>query len=316
MIEELTFKFYGRYGNNIIQLWNALHIHLNRKNSYLKIPTNKPKYIKSKIIDTHGVFSNFSKSKLDHIFLNNPTNLNSKNTIFLTYLYNWSNKNTLFDVQYITFEKRMETLDFLTYTILNHKDINYIPDNDLIIHIRSTDIYRKNPVISYAQPPLSFYKRVINENNFENIQVISDNNYNFMIQLLKKEYGARIKIVDEPNPISAFNILRNAKNVCTSTSSFCTTSTFLKPKNKIKNIFTYEYLCYKYSVWNYDFLFDGVFKQRDGYNFHIYRINDYPFMKKENGDFIANWSFTEETQRIMTTHNISNITKLGYDEFR
>jgi hypothetical protein len=315
MIEELDFKFHGRYGNNIIQLWNALHIHLNKKNSYVKIPQNRLKYIKSKIIDVHGIYANLSKSKLDNIFLNQDSNLEQINKIFMTNIYAWPREKKLYDVPYINFEERINTLDLLTYDILKHKDINIIPDNDLIIHIRSTDIYRKNALKSYAQPPLSFYKKVIEDNHFKNIHIISDNNNNFLIHLLVREYGSIINIINEPNPINAFNILRNATNVCTSTSSFCTTSTMLKPKNKIKNIFTYEYLCYKYSVWNYDFLFNGIFK-RDGYNFNIYKIDNYAFMKKEDNNFIVNWSFTEETQKIMTTHDISNIKKLNYNEFR
>lgn len=61
--------------------------------------------------------------------------------------------------------------------------------NDLYIHIRSGNIFKK-PCIqpSYAQPPLCFYKTIINNNNFKKIHIISQDDLNPVINKLKKAY--------------------------------------------------------------------------------------------------------------------------------
>lgn len=38
-----------------------------------------------------------------------------------------------------------------------------VPDDQLVIHIRSGDVFKVRPHPNYAQPPLSFYTRVIEE---------------------------------------------------------------------------------------------------------------------------------------------------------
>jgi hypothetical protein len=315
MIEQLVFRFSGRYGNNIIQLANALHIHLNRPNSFLDIPNTRRNNINPKIIDKHRVYHNLFKNNIDLIFLSNEAQLFYKKC-YISNIYYWKKSSRpYYGIKYMTFEDRIAQLDILVNEVLELKDTPYIPDTDLLIHVRSTDIYKAEPHKSYAQPPISFYNKVIEDSKCNNIYILSDDNKNFVVEYLQKTYRPKTILVEEPDAKKAYNILRNTKNVCTSTSSFCTTATLLKPKNQTKNIFTYEYLCYKPGVWHYDVMFDSILK-RPSYNFHIYKINNYVFMTKNNNEFIGNWTFTTETKNIMKNHNISNIIKLSDHEFR
>lgn len=314
MIEELTFRFSGRYGNNIVQLANILHIHLNLPNSFISIPDTRKNNIRPKIIDYHQIYHRISDIA-DSAFCNIDTNSLMYIKTYISNIYFWNKHEKKHNIPYLTFEDRINQLPILTKDILELEDTNSQYDDDLLIHIRSTDIYKQHTSKSYAQPPLSFYHTIIQNHQFNKIYIVSDNNNNFVVNALKIDYGNRLNIIEEPNTKNAFNILRNAKNVCTSTSSFCTMSTFTKPLNRTKNIFTYEYLCYKPGVWHYDFMFDSILK-RPSYNFFIYRINNYPFMKKINNQFIGNWSFTPATQKIMESHNMSDISRIQYYEYR
>lgn len=314
MIEQLTFKFSGRYGNNIVQLINALHIHLNRPNSFLAIPNTRKHIIKPKIIDKYKNYHNIC-NKIDFVF-NHTKSIETKFLkSHINNIYYWNKNQIKYDTKYITFEERVNQSTILTKEILDLQDIQSPYDDNLLIHIRSTDIYKAVPCRSYSQPPIAFYHKVIEDHNFNHFYIISDNVNNFVAQILRSDYGNKITLIEEPNTVKAFNILRNAKNICTSTSSFCTLSTLIKPINNIKNIYTYEYLCYKPGVWHYNFMFDGILK-RPTYNFIIYRIDNYPFMQKINNEFIGNWSFTPSTQKLMESFSINNISKVLDHEYR
>ena len=82
--------------------------------------------------------------------------------------------------------------------IKNLKKIS-IEHNDLFIYIRSGDIFIK-PHHYYKQPPLCFYKKVIDNFIFKNIYLIAVNKNNPVINQLLKYY---------PNIIYNFNSLKN-----------------------------------------------------------------------------------------------------------
>lgn len=321
MIKQFTFKFSGRLGNNIVSIFNALHIHRCNKNSLLLIP--KSRYITKQIIDYHSILSNNKKRSEpeDYLFLNKnnyfPKNIDTNiQKVYIPNIYYWKKNQSMCNTTYIKFAERISTKDIVCDNILGlTKPKNPIGNNDLLIHIRSTDIHKNDPHKAYAQPPIAFYQKVIQDNNFENIYVISDDNTNFVIRSLIEKYP-NAHIVNEKDVKKAFNLIRYAKNICTSMSSFCTMASFCKPICLLeKNIFTFEYLCYKPGVWHFSYMFDETLK-RDGYNFHIYRFIDYPFMIKQNDIFISNWSFTEDTKKIMINYPISNIEKIKDHEYR
>ena len=93
--------------------------------------------------------------------------------------------------------------------------------NDLYIHIRSGDIFKRRPNPHYAQPPLCFYQKIINNFYFKNIYIVSENRKNPIIDLLTKEYHEIIFIDNYIETDAA--ILSNAYNIVGSMSSFLTT---------------------------------------------------------------------------------------------
>ena len=296
----------GRYGNNIISIMNALYVHENTSDSYLVInPRDK---ILSKIIDFHQVYSAVTDD------------LSNIKKIDLGDVFPWQ-KQTLFrGLTRVSFEKRLEYKSIICNKILDLKDVSdsTIPEEDLLIHVRAGDIYRKRTNKGYAQPPISFYEKIIKEHGFNKVHILSEDNNDFVTNQLISIFGQhRFNIIQEPCYKKAFNIIRCAKNICTSTSSFCTMAILLKPDCLLeKNIFTYEYVCYQEAVWSFANLFDDTLK-RPGYNFFIYSFKDYPFMVKNNNKFdITNWSYRKNTKKTMINYSTNNIIKLENHEFR
>jgi hypothetical protein len=108
---------------------------------------------------------------------------------------------------------------------------------DLYIHIRSGDIYSSYYVHrSYPQPPLCFYKSILNHNKYRNAYIITENNKSPIIKKLVKEY---------PQIILNFNSLRNdlavlinSYNLVGSVSSFVQVCLMLN--DNIENYFEYD----------------------------------------------------------------------------
>ena len=108
---------------------------------------------------------------------------------------------------------------------------------DLYIHIRSGDIYSSYYVHrSYPQPPLCFYKSILNHNKYRNAYIITENNKSPIIKKLVKEY---------PQIILNFNSVRNdlavlinSYNLVGSVSSFVQVCLMLN--DNIENYFEYD----------------------------------------------------------------------------
>ena len=137
-----------------------------------------------------------------------------------------------------TLIKRPENrFDVFKEEILNNLPKPSINKNDLYIHIRNGDIYNKRPRGRYyAQPPLCFYKKVIQQNKFTNVYIIAVNGNFTIIQKLITEYkntkyiGTSIK-EDAAKLVYAYNIVA-------SISSFLTC--LIKFNDNLKYLWEYD----------------------------------------------------------------------------
>ena len=82
----------------------------------------------------------------------------------------------------------------------------------LYIHIRGKDIFKNKPNIFYAQPPLCFYQKIINNYKFKKIYLISIDKKNPVINKLLNKYNNVIYsnnklIYDISNLINSYNIV-------------------------------------------------------------------------------------------------------------
>ena len=108
--------------------------------------------------------------------------------------------------------------------------------NDLYIHIRSGDIFKRRPNTVYALPPLCFYQKILNNFFFKNIYIVSENRKNPIINLLTKEFPEIIFIDNYIETDAA--ILSNAYNIVGSMSSFLTTLVMIN--DNIKNYWDFD----------------------------------------------------------------------------
>lgn len=213
-------SWYGRLGNNITQLVNAIYLGLYLKEDFIYYPhhnlfKNKP----IKISDT-----SYKQQVYEHRFFNRDKVCSSFNI-----------DNTLFD-------KYKEDIKKLLKEAIEFKNINNnITENDLVIHIRSGDVYNKTPHPGWIQPPLHFYEKVINSKKWEKIYLIcEDTNSPVISPLLNKYNNIHFKI--QPL-IEDIKYIIGCKNICFGMGSFI--PALLLFNNKIHNMY-YPRYCYRY----------------------------------------------------------------------
>lgn len=110
-----------------------------------------------------------------------------------------------------------------------------IPNNTLVIHIRSGDIFRRHPFFKYGQPPCNYYLDVIHMRNWSQIILVAEDNKNPCIKILSKEANINFKV---NNLTTDLSILLNAPNLVLSRGSFGYAIILLS--NKLKNLFMFN----------------------------------------------------------------------------
>ena len=68
------------------------------------------------------------------------------------------------------------------------KNINKLSENDLVVHIRSGDIFQAVPHHLYVPPPLSYYIKEINKRKYEKIYIVCEDTVNPVVNELLKLY--------------------------------------------------------------------------------------------------------------------------------
>ena len=219
---EIT-KWGGRLGNNIQQLVNAIQVAIYYDYN-LKIPdhwafnTNyiiindsvkeNDDYNKDIIADGNGRWGDF-------FFAGRIKNIDSK-------LFN------------LNVDKSISILKSI-FKITTDISLN---DKELVIHIRSGDIFTSPPNSSvYIMPPLSFYQRIIDKEDFRNIYIIAENKKNPVIDKLLDLYP---KIIFKKQSLqNDIKLLLSSKNVVESYGTF--TNSLLLLSDNIHNIYRPSY---------------------------------------------------------------------------
>ena len=192
-----------RYGNSIVLLNNLLYYCeiLNITNIYLNSNQDWP-IIENITLDTFN------------ISLVNKKNINLNDRSITSF-----HKNYIYYQRIIKPEIRIDKFE---YEIKRNLPKVIIDQKDLYIHIRSGDIfkYKSNKSSNYAQPPLCFYEKILNQFKFRKIFIITENNLNPIINLLIKRFQT---IIVTNNSLKVdIALLMNAYNIVGSISSFLT----------------------------------------------------------------------------------------------
>ena len=218
-IKYIYFTDINHFGNRIIILNNLIYYCeiLGFKNIYLNSDLNW--YIKDKIIS-----DNISITMIPsrNIHCNSPSIACFKSQI-----------DPVFFFFYPDYIKPQIRLNLIKYEIKKNLPQVEINPNDLYIHIRSGDIFRKGHHPEYAQPPLCFYKNIINNFNFTKITIIAENKNNPVIGKMLEQFP---NIIYKPNSLSIdMAYLSNSYNLVASISSLLLV--LVKFNDNLKKIF-------------------------------------------------------------------------------
>ena len=256
-INELFIEQPIAFGNTLVCLNNVIFYCeiLGCKNIYLN--KNYNWHITKKVI---------SKETNIEISLKDKTSIdcNNSTTLCITFEYGFC-LNPLIVKQKIRIGVLKEEIK------RNLPKVNINP-NDLYIHIRSGNIFVDDFNPSYSQPPLCFYKKILNEFKFRNIYIISGDNNNPVIGKLLKKFP---KIIFNLNSLEDdFSYLSNAYNLVSSVSTFLQTA--IKLNDNLKNL--WEYDIYRKSE-KYVHLHPDIYKFPKNYT--LYRMKPSEIYKKE-----------------------------------
>jgi hypothetical protein len=259
-------NWYGRLGNNIIQVLNAILIALYYKYNII-LPRHRYFNIKYLILN--------DKIKI------RDGKITNKDMFFSRYEIPNIDKK-VFD------ENNQKALNILRSCFIIKKRISRfkpnnikLNENDLLIHIRSGDIFTTNPHPNYIMPPLSYYVKIIETKEFNNIYMISEDNKNPCINELLKLYPQIIhKIQSFDDDIS---LILSAHNIMTSFGTFI--HALLSVSSNIKNIYKVSY---------------------DYNNTLLKHVNIYDIDLNEYHNLMKPWRNTAEQRKLMLDYKCIN----------
>ena len=187
-------EWYGRTGNNIQQISNALYFCLTQTppldfhmpdHGLIELFSDKPKGgIEPKISSRFFFYKEESDILPD--FDCDPEHLDSvRKFICETRIY-----------------KRL---------LKSYGDIEPLPSSTLVIHLRGGDVFQSNPPNSYVQNPLSFYKKLIK--NFKSTIVVAEDLENPVANYFKNDPTVDFQSSSEKED---FHTLLRAKNMASS----------------------------------------------------------------------------------------------------
>jgi hypothetical protein len=108
-----------------------------------------------------------------------------------------------------------------------------LDDDDLVVHIRSGDIFSENPLGEYIPSPLCFYSNIILSYNWRNIYLLSEDKMNPVIDILinlHKNIVFKIKELDDD-----ISIILQARTIVMDIGTFV--PTLLLFSEKIKTLY-------------------------------------------------------------------------------
>ena len=159
-------KLNGRLGNNIIQLSNIIDIAIAYKHN-IKINVKKINFFDLSVIEKY--FNKYNNNEI------------------ITDEYNFFYKNKL-PFSNDIFKQNIEERNKILQKAFLINNINKLPENDIVIHIRSGDIFSSEPHPGYVPPPLSYYTKVIDKYKYEKIHIICEDTINPVVNELLKLY--------------------------------------------------------------------------------------------------------------------------------
>ncbi len=262
-------EWFGRLGNNIIQIINAIYYAIEHNHNIIQFPEhnmllNNTIIINENAIDVNSVVSD---------------------TFFYILKYNIKRQEP-YEMKEI-FNKYIRYIFKIIDTSIS--DIQYNNTDNLYIHIRGGDIFNSNPHSYYVQPPLYYYKEIIK--TYKHIYIITEDKLNPCINELIKLENVTLLDYDMNQQL---NIVKQSQNLAIGFSTFGFLLYLLSPS--LKNIYVPDYsinYC-KLENWGENFYPHGSWGNT------LCNIINLPNYIKVN-----EWYNTSEQQNLMINYMLS-----------
>jgi len=218
----VSYKWYNRLGNNIIQLINIIDIALLYKHNI--------------VFKTNLIFFNLR-------FLENIFKQYNNNDI-ITDKYNFHNYTNRYKIKLSN--KNIKIRNNLLKKAFLIKDIQKIYEDDVVLHIRSGDIFSLNPPEKYTPPPLIYYTHLLDKYKYKKIIIVCEDRINPVVNKLLKMYKNSVHNINSLE--NDIKLILGATNVISSVGTFVHNlmifskynKNYFKPnKKKLKNYYTY-----------------------------------------------------------------------------
>jgi len=180
----------GRTGNNILQIIRAIHYAII--NSHNSIQFQQHSLLTSNIITLENI-ENINKSQISDTF------------------FSLKNYNIIDPEPYIMkeyFQKYVKPIFKIQIETNNDVNENDLHENNIYVHFRGGDIFSSIPHKAYVQPPLSYYKNIIND--YDNTILVCEDKKNPCINELLKQKNVEYISNTLENDLS---ILSNVSNL-------------------------------------------------------------------------------------------------------
>ena len=185
-----------------------------------------------------------------------------------------------------TFVKPQVRIRYIRDELINNLPKVKTEPDELYIHIRGGDVFKKNPSTVYAQPPLCFYEKIIDNNKFKNIYILSMDRKNVVLDALTNKY--KNIIFNQHNYEYDISLLIHAYNIATSVSSFVIST--IKLNNNLRDLWEYDINRLSEKFF---FMHHHLYKFDIKYKIHTMKSSD-EYAKK-----MYIWRNTEEQLKLM-----------------
>jgi hypothetical protein len=265
-------KWYGRLGNNIVQVINTIFIALYYKNLNIKIPLHNFFNKEFICINNDISFNDYSEFESNEFFYQDHTMKS----------HSW----VIPECFETNIEESLQTIRDLF--LFKFNQLEALGENDLTIHIRSGDIfYLLNPNDGYTQPPLSYYIDIIESSEYKNknknIYLVCEDKLNPCVNKLLELYpDIHFSINDIVDDVK---LLMRSTNVISSNGTFV--PALLNMTDYTKKIYTPSY----FSTFN-ECLFNNTAE--------IIKID-----LDEYKSIMGPWKNTQQQREIMLTYTMS-----------
>ncbi|GGA56346.1 discoidin domain-containing protein [Okeania sp. KiyG1] len=133
------------------------------------------------------------------------------------------NHKTLAPLSKTTPEHYLNMIDLIGAGAFNFQHSEPLGEQDLVIHIRSGDIFKNNVHLGYGQPPFSFYAKIIELQSWHSISLVFEDKSNPIIDPLIDFCRRRCSQVQEISGDlkSDIEYLLRARKLVVSNGTFC-----------------------------------------------------------------------------------------------